>query len=469
MWETVTEQFSNHLSGETPLPPYQWNDLRKDADLCMQHEGEAFHEGMLPYYEMYINASEILFRDRANGRDMSRFVEHVISMDDRFAQWVSQQDLVAVVDKWIAAERSHEFMFILQQLVYQNYRADWASLQDKVYGALGKLEVCGDALSNEYYCILHGFMMIMKAPLSYSDRVRMYDQMRDNWEFLKHLYSVMLGRMVGLRINNFAQVANIVKLSPSHYPHLQLIHAAMKGRMNQLCPKADALKKLNAQLKEIERKIQHTPQSTELEALCKVLFPEDFSAMLDKYRYKPYSELQDRVKWLENNLAETQANLKAHTDMMAEDLRDAIDVVPVAEIENQLLKLDPQAAVQVFEKLNSMLVGNEAWARNAASIRDHVYERRQKFEAKLPKGISPELAENMVLELAPIFHNSKARAEEFVYCIANAKPKTVTEEVNLRVKKGIISESSRHRDLWQILHQYGLYTPTESNWNQQVK
>ena len=62
----------------------------------------------------------------------------------------------------------------------------------------------------------------------------------------------------------------------------------------------------------------------------------------------------------------------------------------------------------------------------------------------------------IVAKLSPIFFND------------DMKPKQITDMVNKLVRARIISEMSRKRELWSVLHDYGLYEKSESNWNSQV-
>ena len=49
------------------------------------------------------------------------------------------------------------------------------------------------------------------------------------------------------------------------------------------------------------------------------------------------------------------------------------------------------------------------------------------------------------------------------------KPTQITDKVNQLVREKKISDMSKHRDLWKVLHDSGIYDKSESNWNQQVK
>ena len=74
----------------------------------------------------------------------------------------------------------------------------------------------------------------------------------------------------------------------------------------------------------------------------------------------------------------------------------------------------------------------------------------------------------IVAKLSPIFFNDESEASSFLSEIQDMKPKQITDMVNKLVRARIISEMSRKRELWSVLHDYGLYEKSESNWNSQV-
>lgn len=75
----------------------------------------------------------------------------------------------------------------------------------------------------------------------------------------------------------------------------------------------------------------------------------------------------------------------------------------------------------------------------------------------------------IVAKLKNIFYGMEAEANNFLLCIQGMKPTQITDKVNQLVAAKKISEYSKKHDLWSVLHEYGYYNPTESNWNQQVK
>lgn len=76
--------------------------------------------------------------------------------------------------------------------------------------------------------------------------------------------------------------------------------------------------------------------------------------------------------------------------------------------------------------------------------------------------------EALVAALKPIFYGNEQEVRDFLAAIQGVKPKQITDKVNQLVRDRKISKMSCRRDLWKPLHDFGLYNPTESNWNQQV-
>jgi hypothetical protein len=87
------------------------------------------------------------------------------------------------------------------------------------------------------------------------------------------------------------------------------------------------------------------------------------------------------------------------------------------------------------------------------------------------KADDAEIVEEDILsnQLRPMFFGSEEETRSFLLEIKGMKPKQITARVNQLVRENKLSEISCHRDLWQVLHNCGIYTPTESNWNQQIR
>ena len=80
-----------------------------------------------------------------------------------------------------------------------------------------------------------------------------------------------------------------------------------------------------------------------------------------------------------------------------------------------------------------------------------------------------EQQQDVVEKLKPMFYGQLEDAKAFLVSIQGMKPTQITDKVNQLVSDKMISDMSKHRDLWKVLHDCGIYDKSESNWNQQVK
>jgi len=76
---------------------------------------------------------------------------------------------------------------------------------------------------------------------------------------------------------------------------------------------------------------------------------------------------------------------------------------------------------------------------------------------------------NTLARLKPIFYGNEEEARAFLVRVQDMKAVQITTLVNTLVSERKISEISRHRDLYTVLSDCGIYDKSESNWNQQVK
>ena len=93
-----------------------------------------------------------------------------------------------------------------------------------------------------------------------------------------------------------------------------------------------------------------------------------------------------------------------------------------------------------------------------------VVQSPMKRSAKPGKGL-----QDVADRLKPMFFGEAEEAKAFLLDIQGMKATQITERVNRLVSEQKISPLSRHRDLWKVLHDCGLYDRTEANWNMQVE
>ena len=82
--------------------------------------------------------------------------------------------------------------------------------------------------------------------------------------------------------------------------------------------------------------------------------------------------------------------------------------------------------------------------------------------------IPSEIDEELINKLVPLF-NSEEEAQKFPNRIKGLDDKKITILVSQLWLKEVIADTTTKKDLWQVLHDAGLYTKGISTWNGQVK
>lgn len=74
----------------------------------------------------------------------------------------------------------------------------------------------------------------------------------------------------------------------------------------------------------------------------------------------------------------------------------------------------------------------------------------------------------LIQHLAPIFNGNSEDARTFLHLAKGRKSTDITHLVSLWVREKRICSTHCHRPLWSLLHDAGIYRPTEANWNYQL-
>lgn len=203
----------------------------------------------------------------------------------------------------------------------------------------------------------------------------MLDMMRNHWDFLRYLYSVMFRQLIGCNYGNFTQVANMIHFRSAYHPYAHLFYAVFVERADEFVKRKTDRKKMEEHLKKIEDVMESTPKSDALDALCDLLFPEELKDFLDKHRPKDARQLKEEIALLREELGETTRQMNQQVQAMADKMKALLEAsVSIEEIEKELLMLDYNEAMGVFKQLNTLLLNNKAWVNNAGSIRNRIYQ-----------------------------------------------------------------------------------------------
>ncbi len=91
------------------------------------------------------------------------------------------------------------------------------------------------------------------------------------------------------------------------------------------------------------------------------------------------------------------------------------------------------------------------------------------FEDEKQESATSDEQDGIVRQLLSAFYGNEKDAREFLAAIQGMSPVQITETVKRWVADGRISELSKNRALWRVLHDNGLYPRTEPNWNSRIK
>lgn len=162
-----------------------------------------------------------------------------------------------------------------------------------------------------------------------------------------------------------------------------------------------------------------------------------------------------------------QTFTKAEVEQMMQSQNDQ-----VAQLENKLR--EAQKSISELEvgnqKKDSLSASNQA---KIAELTNENEELKNKFAnqndvVKLESEISRLVKEHedMIVELLkPIFYGNEKDICEFLKIIEGRKDSEITDVVYDWVDAKKISEKSKGRSLWTILHAAKMYQATEQNWN----
>ena len=90
------------------------------------------------------------------------------------------------------------------------------------------------------------------------------------------------------------------------------------------------------------------------------------------------------------------------------------------------------------------------------------------YPAQSPTDIADD-EQDVIDRLKPMFYGDAENAKAFLQSIQGMKPTQITEKVNHLVGERKISDMSKHRDLWKVLRDCGIYDKSETNWNRQIR
>lgn len=311
--------------------------------------------------------------------EVRSIVRNAMKFDNHFNEWAeSELDMLKSAHAWAEYYRqlcnsTNDYFKLLEVLAFNSYEESWEELKKGLRKVFISQQIEGNQYSREVYCILHAYVMIWKENIDFWKKYDYFILFRKHWNFLRFLYSVMLHQVVACGFNNFASIGNQLKNHPSYEPFIHLFYSAIMEHKEAICKNGTKRDKLEKSLADIREIVGRTPRSNELDELCDILFSNRLKQYLDKHRPKSYRELEDEVKALRINLEKNTNEMQSLIDKQVEMLsKDSISIEVISRELDILSERVPGMAYEVFEKMNTLLVANEVWIKNAAEIRNRI-------------------------------------------------------------------------------------------------
>ena len=382
--QELTKQLKECVDGNITQNDIDWVNLLHVVRRCQELRiMDELHRQMRPYYEMYLNADPRLFGSR--NRFFFIFIENTARYDDEFVQFAENYDLIEITESWSDFLRRTDtgislYQKLVRSLLEAGYQTDWQQLTETLKSDLHQAEVYSDYKTGELMAFLHGVTMLMNT--SWDDRKKMesFDLLCDNWDFLKHFYSVMIRRVIGCKLANFSAVANLVTQQPQYHQYIHIFYCVLCYRQDSLNLSKKQLKTLEGKIERISNIMDETKPSDALNELCDTLFPEDFQRMLDEYR----PETREQVERERNRLRYEVGLLTDQMAEMAEKLKNALErSVPIDYIESQLLRLSPGTALDLCSRMTLMLSDNAAWMSSMPQIKEKIMQKKEEQDRQM--------------------------------------------------------------------------------------
>lgn len=365
------------------------NSVIAAMEYCFRSEDmDAMNElsdAMLPFYKEYFYADpSILGYGKWEVREV---ICHCMKVDYGFFSWVAEEkNLLDAAHFWAEYHKqecqSHNadsFFQLLESMTHTFYGYGCLVNSDEIRQELIKERIEGNAYSREVYCIMHAFITIwLEEHYTLKQKIKYFKLLSRHWSFIRAVYSAMLQRVVGYGFSEIAAVAHCVKNDARHHPHLHLFYSAVMEHKEKIIRNGTKRDKLDNALVALREIVTSTTPSDELDELCNILFSDKMKEYLERYRLKSYRELENEVHNLRSNLERNANEMQSLIDKQVEMLSETS--IPIDVIYEELKNLSerfPYMAYEVYEKLNALLIKNEAWAKNSAKIRDMIWERMQ--------------------------------------------------------------------------------------------
>lgn len=372
--DAVITPLHQFINGETVRNQVNWFEINGLSRHFSKQKmfREEFHVAMQPFYWMFL--SDTIPHDGEHN-EFRNIVWNCIEHYDGLGEWFSTKDIFDFVDQMAKLKQEGSHLFTKLQLLigggYRPFITRWN--RTRIEEEIEHLRAYGDRYRGEYYCILHAFMMIECADITEDQKNEYEELLYRNWDFLKHIYSVMVRRIIGSGHKNFRGVANNVEVLTSCHPYLHLFYNALLDRQEDILGNEREKEKMVKHVAKMEELMQNTEQEDTLDPLCRILFSEEFENVLARKRFKSYKELQGLASYWQEEATKLQGKVNELEPLknLVDSMKQAVDnSIPVDDVVRTIIGFDdPKVSELVFNKLDWDLEEQPAWAKRRKDMK----------------------------------------------------------------------------------------------------
>lgn len=344
------------------------------------------------------------------------FVSDYLREHEQISTYFVGKDLHSVVETWLGnhydSNRLYENRRFLISALREGFSTDWSTLHSKVIPELKDCPSDYDKIRLDYYCFLDAIIKVaLDGNSQHEQKCEYWQQINQSWGVLSAIYSVMTGKLINTGFNHISPVISQFKGKNKEYATLMV--AALRHHPEVLVNnKAWQIKG------ELEQSMREIKQNTELNDLCRILFP---SAQWNDYNLKSprltTAEMMQKVRESEE-LKRLLKQVEEYARTLQMELDDVSKMQPLREA---FSRLDPSAARTIFSQIDMVLEGNnDVWDKNRTQLKKEVnlrYENQQRMlegtyqHAQLAAGFAQKAATRPVQQITNKYAPNSVRFE----------------------------------------------------------
>ena len=164
------------------------------------------HEKITPYYRMFFYPQPYFYSsDKLNKKwFLSMFVDEILSFDEKFEEWLSEKNILDIIDSWAIYNRkghdpSWHYLYVFDYLFYGQEEVDWKKISDCLLDKL-MIEIYhkGDKYSCEVYAYAYSAANVNAANLSIEEKRKLLPDLRYYcWPFLQWMFTAITCMSIG--------------------------------------------------------------------------------------------------------------------------------------------------------------------------------------------------------------------------------------------------------------------------------